>query len=830
MHVIHLPAGWRVKQRNAALDLTADFRSAEGWLPAAVPGSVHQDLLAAERIPDPFFGQNEADLQWIGESDWLYECTFEVSAPDLKAGHIDLCADGLDTFAVILLNGQQIAVSENMFVPLRVAVKPLLRVGINTLQIAFESAWRKGKELESRYGKRMAWNGDASRVYVRKAQYHYGWDWGPVLITAGIWRDIRLESYSARIAEVHIPAEVSADLERAVLPVKLRVEHPNPAGLSARFSLLSPEGKTLESLSLSLTDVSAECTFTVPSPTLWYPRGYGSQPRYRVITEVFEGDQLLDSQAVLIGLRRLRLVQEPIPGEAGTSFTFEINNIPVFCAGANWIPADSFTPRVTAADYRAWLQLAVQSNMMMVRVWGGGIYEEDLFYDLCDELGLLVWQDFMFACGMYPAHPEFLANVKAEAEANLRRLRHHPSIVLWCGNNEDYQIAETQNAYDSHYRGDFTQSAFPAREIYERLLPQICAAFDPTRPYWQGSPYGGSGSSDPTVGDRHSWEVWHGQMEDYRHYERFSGRFVSEFGMQAAPDRPTLEAFTDPQDRLPNSTVITYHNKAGDGPWRLNHYLNQNLEPSTTLDEYVYRSQFIQAEAVSAAYKVWMRRWGVPGQRRTSGALVWQLNDCYPVISWALVDYFKRAKGGYYRTRRNLAPITVGAAVEQNNIALWGVNLGLEPLEAALEVVVWSFEGEVLHRESRQVNLEANASTTWEGLNRASLPSKAVIEARLIREGKTLARTTLWPEPPKDYPLPDPGLKVTRVNARSLRLSVSRPARGVLVSSEAALLWSDNMLDLLPDEDQIISASANIEGDDLTIHWLGAGSPLRIRG
>ncbi|MCC7206299.1 MAG: glycoside hydrolase family 2 protein, partial [Anaerolineae bacterium] len=385
-------AGWRFKQRDPARRIEDDFQSGTGWRPASVPGTVHQDLMAAGLIPDPFAGLNERAVQWVGEADWLYRTTFEVSQPD--AERIDLHFAGLDTFARVWINGRLALAADNMFIPWRVRAKAFLRPGLNDLWVLFESAWARGKALEADYGVMKVWNTDASRVYVRKAQYHYGWDWGPMLLTAGLWRPVWLEAYSARFEDLECRVDVAPDLAAARVMVRPTVEGEADA---VAVSLVDPAGAVI---------ASAECppdgsvAFDVAAPQLWYPRLYGSQPLYRVQAELRRAGQPLDAASKRIGLRRLRLVREPVEGEPGASFYFEVNNTPIFCGGANWIPADSFPPRLTPDRYRAWLERAANAHMNMLRIWGGGYYEDPAFYDACDELGILVWQDFMFGCGL----------------------------------------------------------------------------------------------------------------------------------------------------------------------------------------------------------------------------------------------------------------------------------------------------------------------------------------------------------------------------------------------------------------------------------------------
>jgi beta-mannosidase len=826
----HLPLlnnqNWQFKQRDPARALTDDFSSSEGWFAASVPGTIHQDLLATEQIPDPFLGLNETQVQWVGERDWLYRCEF-VLPPDFKNEEaIALCSAGLDTFATVWLNGEQVLVSDNMFVSHRVPVSTLLRPGRNSLQILFESALRRGKEREAQYGQLPLWNGDSSRLYVRKAQYHYGWDWGPTLLTAGIWRPLWLEAYSARIADVHCPTEVAPDLASAHLPISITLDGSAHTHLSIHIALYAPSGETVTQVTLPATgSTTIERILTIDAPLLWWPHGYGEQALYRLVITLQNDGEILDSREQRIGLRRLQLIQQPLADGSGTTFLFEINNTPIFCGGANWIPADLFVPRVSRDRYRAWLQLAADANMVMLRVWGGGIYEEDIFYDLCDELGLLVWQDFMFACGLYPAHEEFRESVRIEAEDVVRRLRHHPCIALWSGNNEDYAVASSQGVYDATFNGDFTQTAFPARAIYEQILPQVCTTLDPTRTYWPGSPYssGANGNSnDPHVGDQHVWDVWHGNMAPYQSYPQLAGTFVSEFGMASFPDLATIVSFTEPDERYPQSRTMDLHNKAAGGPERLASYLVRNIRVPEQLDEYVYATQFIQAEAMTSAFRGWRRRWRGQGyqERYTAGALVWQLNDCWPVTSWAIVDSQLHPKPAYYAIRRELAPFAAGIArLSDERVAIWAVNSLETALDAELEVNIWSLTGELVASERAQVVLAPNQSSELREIE-DPLGETHIVAVRLIKDGTVIARAALWPEPFKYLALPDPEIAVEHLEHNAIRVQVKRPAKGVWLSASDGVSWSDNMLDVFPNDPQVIIATGLAHNAPVQVQWL----------
>ncbi|WP_235932493.1 beta-mannosidase [Dictyobacter arantiisoli] len=826
MNYRDLSAGWQLKQRNAEIALNDDFVSADTWIAASVPGVVQLDLLAAGKIPAPFEGLNETQLQWIGECDWLYRTTFSLTAEDLAHGALQLCFDGLDTYATVWLNDTQILQSDNMFVPYRLDVKALLQEGNNELHILFESALLRGKELEEQNGGKLPlWNGDSSRLYVRKAQYHYGWDWGPIFMTAGPWRAIHLEAYEVRIADVHCPYEVAEDLSSALLPIHVQIENgERSTAAELSVALYNPAGVLVAEQTVPVQSERTDVQLTLEQVELWWPHGYGEQPLYRLETIVRDAQGVLDQHSLVLGLRRLGLIQHALQDEPGSSFYFEINNTPIFCGGANWIPADSFTTSIDRARYRQWLQLAVDGNMTMLRVWGGGIFEDATFYELCDEMGILIWQDFLFGCGIYPAVDWFKQSVRTEAEANVRLLRHHPSIVLWCGNNEDYAIAGPK--YDPTVTENFEETAFPARVIYEQILPQVCAQLDPTRPYWPGSPFGhgpnhpqGSKVDDTTVGDTHVWTVWHGGVA-YQDYYKLAGRFVSEFGMEAFPVMETIKEFAPESEWYPQSRTLDFHNKDAGGPRRLAPYIVDNVRVAADLPGYIYNTQFIQSEALGSAIRGWRRRWQGPGREYTAGALVWQLNDCWPVTSWAVVDYYLRPKPAYYTIKRELARYAVGLAQHESEpVHAWAVNGEQREVQFELELRTWNLAGELLDEQSQTIVLPPNQASELATLSRPQ-GENWVMQARLLKDKAIVARATLWPEPFKYLSLPDPEIEIEQIDENSISVTAKRPAKGVWLNAPGNLTWSDNMLDVLPNDPQIIQVKG-YDASSVEITWLG---------
>lgn len=461
-------------------------------------------------------------------------------------------------------------------------------------------------------------------------------------MTCGPWRPISLELYDARISDLYFTTDVHESLQSAEIVAKAEIE----GKCDYIIFEVSLDGAVIGREKVETRGGSASTTFRTKKPKLWYPHTYGKQPLYSITATVYQDNSILDIASKRCGLRRARVIQRQLDDVSGLTFLFEINNITLFCGGSNWIPADSFAPRISATRHREWVKMAVDGNQIMLRVWGGGIFEENSFYDACDEMGVLVWQDFLFACGNYPAHPDFLSLVKREAVENVKILRHHPSMVIWAGNNEDYQYCETEKLdYDpaNHDPESWLKGSFPARYIYEKILVDVTTELIPDTYYHFGSPYGGKLTTDPRIGDIHQWNVWHGSQEKYQDFDKLTGRFVSEFGMEAFPNIRTVNSYLlagklDPE-RYPQSSTMDFHNKAAGHERRLALYLAENVPYSMEpLEQHVYCTQLMQAECLSTAYRLWKRQWKGPGREYCSGALVWQLNDVWPVSAFPLDD------------------------------------------------------------------------------------------------------------------------------------------------------------------------------------------------
>ena len=535
---------------------------------------------------------------------------------------------------------------------------------------------------------------------------------------------------------------------------------------------------------------------------------------------------------------------------------FEINNIPIFCGGSCWIPAESFIPRMTPQKYREWVKLAVDGNQIMIRAWAGGIYEEQAFYDACDDLGVLVYQDFLFACGNYPAYDQFIDLTMREATANLKVLRHHPSIVIWAGNNEDYQYCESENlGYDPSDKnpGNWLKTTFPARYIYEKILKDVTAEIVPNTFYHFGSPYGGYSSNDQTVGDIHQWNVWHGTQSPYQEFDRLSGRFVSEFGMEAFPNPTTTYSFLpdgarDPE-RYAQSRTINFHNKAVGHERRLATYLTENMRYTfKPFEQYVYATQLLQAECLGTAYRLFRRKWKGPGQEYCAGALCWQLNDCWPGISWSIIDYHLRPKLGYYAVKRELAPITLsGKRVVINDkevsLEIWASNFSLKDWELYVTLTLWEIPtGKKIRplRPGRSIKLLSNRSTEIGSVPLAAFNSVAINPAQVVaaiylkdvkfeREPQNIARTTNWPEPLKYVRFQQPKHLNIRVVKGAVEVSAEVPVKAVWLDvpdeeGRERVVWDDNGFDVIPRETLKVGVKGLDIGEEkrIQIRYMGS--------
>ncbi|MGI9146736.1 MAG: beta-mannosidase [Chloroflexota bacterium] len=837
-----LADGWKVCDFEPGAGLAAGAHltqyAVDDWLDVPVPGDVHRVLIAANRVPDPFFDQNETACGWMEQREWWYRVVVDdPSEPVAPDERLMLTFEGLDTFATVYLNGAELGEHHNMFRPAEFDVTSSWSIGLpNAIAVRFDPP------LERIVGKTLSrWGRNTERTVMRKAQFGYGWDWGPRLPTIGIWRPVHLRRQRrAALLGVHFATlDITADRTRAVVEVRIEAQQFHGDGpLAARIRLTPAAGGAPLEAEVSLVGhgaCGAKTYLTVEGPQLWWTHELGQPALYELAVTLVDGGVELCQDRRQVGIRTLTLDQSPDPGERGTRFfRFILNGVPIFAKGSDWIPCDSFVGAIEPSRYTRLIQSARDANMTMLRVWGGGIYEHDHFYSECDRLGLLVWQDFMFACAMYPEDdPDFVAEVDAEARYQVRRLRSHASLALWCGNNENQWL---------HDRQFWDQPEPPAYGAlyYDHVLPAAVAELDGRTPYWPGSPYGGNDHNSRDEGNVHNWEVWHGNFPrrfgeaprreptpenvSFTRYAEDMGRFVSEFGMHAAPARETLRRALPQEQLYHHSPAMDWHNK--DNPKNK----GDDLMVSTTglpidLDQYVTFSQVAQAEGLKFGVEHFRRR-----KPHCSGTLVWQLDDCWPVLSWSVVDYNGFAKAGYFYLRRAYAPVLASfKAAAGGDLQLWVTNDTLVDVQDRALLRFSTFDGNLLREETLEITCPAGDSRpvcswsadrvggaadryAWVRSSSDAFPPNRHFFSAI----KDLRRTMSQPE-----------MEVTTTGPRELRVRVHAPSKSYvyfahLTSPVESTRFSDNYFDLEPGEarELVVRDSDNaLSPEALTLGW-----------
>jgi beta-mannosidase len=743
MTCIELNGLWNVKALDASRLLPPGLQRVTRWMPAQVPGTVHTDLMAQAVIPDPFYRMNENDVQWIDKLQWVYRREFELDAHTLKEQHIVLVAEGLDTYAAICINGKPVAETADMFVEHRFEVKRYLKEGANSIEICFASPVVRSKQLEQKHGALQVAL-EPHRAYVRKAQYSFGWDWGPTFTTSGIWRPICLEVSSGPVLRHPFVRTVALKKKSATIEISAVIEHfRSPIDVAVT---IQGDGY-VKKLVKRAKSASVKFRVSIDEPRLWWPNGSGEQPLYTASLSIHTSGGAASEAVATFGIRTITLLQEK--DAAGTSFVIAVNGEKIFCKGADWIPSDAFIPRIPDSTYERLLTMASDAHMNMLRVWGGGIYEQDIFYNLCDRLGLLVWQDFMFACGEYPHAPWFVRQVKDEAEKAVTRLRNHPSIALWCGNNECEWIFCMNNPGAS-------ADAMNGAVIFRDVLPAIVKALDGSRPYWRSSPFGTGFPNSEASGNHHQWSVW-SEWKDYKEYEKDNARFVSEFGFQAPANLRTWNDATLPGDRHPQHPVIEHHNKQVEGQERLFRFQAAHYRLAANFGEFVYLGQLVQAQALKTAVEHWRRN-----KFHTAGALFWQLNDCWPVSGWSVIDSGLRAKASYFYAKRFFATTLVSMKFNGKRIEVWATNDALEPVTGVMHAVHMSFSGGMQGKITKKVSLAANSAAKIAELpvkfDTAFAQDNSYVRAEIRRGEEILGENRMYFIEPKHMRLPKPTL------------------------------------------------------------------------
>jgi beta-mannosidase len=782
------------------------------WLPATVPGDVHLDLLHDGKIPDPFYRDSEAKLQWIEKAGWQYRTTIQVTPAVLSREHAELVFEGLDTACSVFLNGKRIAQPNNMFRESRIDVKSNLHPGANELQIVFPAPMKAAEAVAAQDPWHDRTHTDP-KGYIRKAVYEFGWDWGPRFATSGVYRPAWLEVWDdARIHDVFVEQQ-SVSTAAAELDVHVDIlaskETRINLGMSCGLSGVDQHQDRPVTLAPGHNVISFPIDIT--RPQLWYPSGYGAQPIYHFHISMKESGRETDSKDVRTGLRSVVLRRDL--DKWGRSFEFVINGIPVFAKGADIIPFDSFPNRVTNEKYRQILQSAKDANMNMVRLWGGGYYETQEFYDLCDELGLMVWHDLMFGNNWQPGTYSFKQDIQQEAEYQMTRLRNHPSIVLWAGNNE------TELLRDWNGNGQLPPP------IHERIwqdyliefsgiLATTAARIDPQTPYWPSTP--SADYEDLTdayqSGDNHDWSVWH-QDADFSEYEKRPWRFVSEYGFQSFPEMKTIESFTLPEDRKDIFTpVMIAHQKNGGGNKIIQTYMSRYFGEPKDFASFLYASQVLQAEGIKVGAESFRRK-----RPETMGSLFWQLNDCWPVASWSSIDYYGRWKALQYYARRFYAPVLVSPHFDNGALSLYIVSDKAKSEQGQLRLRIMDFSGKMIRETSQNVTIDPLASRVYQQITMTDLSlgqlnmSQLVGVADLSVGGKEVSSNLVFFVPSKQVHLLPASVSTDILpsgNGFDVVIKSSVLARAVYLSfGETDVTYSDNYINLLPNEPATIHVS-----------------------
>jgi beta-mannosidase len=787
---IFLHSGWRFREAGKG-----------EWRPATVPGCVHTDLLANKLIEDPFYRDDEPKLQWIGKTNWEYQTVFDVPTDVLRREHVELVFEGLDTYAAVTLNGSALIEADNMFRTWRVDAKRLLKPGANTMHILFRSPVNEILPVMAKMGYQLPApndQGEKTSPLTRKAPYQYGWDWGPRFVTSGVWRPVSLEAWdSARVESLRV-VQNQLGKDSAQLTAEVEVVSTGERDAVMVVENLTDKGAPARQPVKLATGVNkVAVNFEITRPRLWWPNGMGEHPLYDLRARLVVGGKQVDDASARVGLRTLELRQQP--DQNGKSFTFVINGVPVFAKGANWVPADSFPTRITRERYRQLVESARDANMNMVRVWGGGIYEPDEFYELCDEMGLMVWQEFMFACSMYPGDEAFLDNVRAEAVDNVKRLRNHPSIALWCGNNE----VETAWQHWGWKQNLPAKLWDDYQKIFHGVLPRVVAEYDPTRPYWPSSPSSNleDDSDSQRIGDVHYWQVWHAAAP-FTEYEKQFPRFMSEYGFQSFPSIETVNAYTIPSDHDIGSPVMLAHQKHPRGNQLIREYMLREYPEPKDFDSFLYVSQVLQAEGIKV---------GAEHLRRimphNMGSLYWQLDDCWPVASWSSVDYFGRWKALQYYAQRFYSPVLISPHVEGGNVNFYVVSDKAEATPAELVVTLLDFDGHALSENRKTVEVAPLTSKSYlslpaDGLLRGHDAKAIFLNCELLVGGKTVSANRVFFRPFKELTLPAPHVTTDAVRSRggfTVIVKSDKFARAVYLSAEGLDgSFSDNYFDLIP--------------------------------
>ncbi len=783
------------------------------WLSATVPGNIHSDLITHQLIPDPFIGSNEDSLQWISQKAWEYKCDFQIDDYTLKKQQVELNFDGLDTYTSVYLNDSLILRSNNAFRNYSLDVKDLLRSS-NTLHILFKPT----DSITLAESRKINYTlPEGNRIFSRKAQFQYGWDWGPTLNTVGIWKPISLSSWNDfKFQNLHAKTTHLSD-STAFITLDVECKTNLEAPISYEVFVNNKLYKKFEDIPY---DSVSELNIVIENPKLWWPHNLGDPYLYDIKVIAKDKRRILDSVSLKKGLRTVELITKK--DSFGETFYFKINKIPVYMKGANYIPQNSLQNQVSDTHYENLLSDVVDANMNMLRVWGGGIYENDLFYDLCDQKGILVWQDFMFACAMYPGDDAFLNNVSAEAEQQIERLRNHASIVLWCGNNENSEGWHRWGWQSGRSEDEKTEIWNNYLKLFDSILPNTVHNMTDI-PYWESSPkYGRGNPKYEFEGDAHDWWVWH-DAYPFKHFEEKVPRFMSEFGFQSFPSYEAIRFINQNDSIKLTSEGFKNHQKHHRGFELIHDYMSRDYQLPEKAEDYVYVSQLLQAYGITK---------GIEAHRRAKpynmGSLYWQLNDCWPAVSWSSIDFFGNWKALHYKAKKSFYNVLISAKHTDNNLFYYLINDTLHEVSGPLELSLMDFNGNVIWNTISEVKVNANSSKLVYTLDLNSIninTASVVVVSKFNNETRTfyLAR-------PKDLDLKRSVIDYHIIKTKmgfEISLNSSVLQKDVFLDTKVKGHFSDNYFDLLPNEPLIITFESSADHlDDLNIRSLNTLNDL----
>lgn len=831
-------AGASAQSQTYVLDKGWEFSQAGSneWMSARVPGTVHQDLLDHGRLPDPFYGMNEQKVQWVEKEDWFYRTVFTVTADQLKSDAAWLTFEGLDTYADVYLNGSLLLKADNMFVGHKLAVKDVLREGENRLMIRFRSPVEETAPQWDTDGFNYPADNDHSEkrmsVYTRKAPYSYGWDWGIRLATSGIWRPVKLTFCNGAAIDDFFVCQQEVTEQVAKVDNQLEINNVTSTPKEAQVKVVYAYGEQADTLTRTVVLQPGKNSLSMPAwiekPHLWMPNGWGDPALYTFTATVSVDGKEVASREEAIGLRSIRVVMED--DKDGKSFYFEVNGKPMFAKGSNYIPGDALLPNMTGERYARLFEDIRAANMNMVRVWGGGIYEDDRFYEEADRNGILVWQDFIFACTTYPHDPTFLKRVSEEAVYNMRRLRNHASLAMWCGNNEIYEGMRYWGWKDKYSPVVWKEMTEGYDVLFRQLLPELVEANDPGRFYMHGSPYEANWGRPESwkIADSHNWGTWYGQ-KPFESLDTEIPRFMSEYGFQAFPEMKTIRMFASPEDYELESPVMNAHQKASIGNFLIKKTMALYYKVPEKFEDLIYAGLILQGQGM---------RHGIEAHRRhrpyCMGSLPWQLNDSWPVVSWSSIDYYGNWKAMHYQIRRAFAPVLVDAIKEGNNLSYYIMSDRLTDEELTLNLELMDFNGKVYRKQKVDGLLPANTSKLFyqepveqalAGRDSATTFMHMVVKSK---KGEVLSDEIYYFAHPKDQFLPKTPLHWQVKQKKGyceVTVKADKLARDIFIEVPVqGVRFSDNFFDLLPGQKKKVIITSpdgkSLDHLQVTVHQL----------